>query len=179
LKNTKAGGTFGSACFCGRIFFMSNSELIRDSNYVTDTGVYFYTPRFYAFDNMSAFSVTIWGYTFMTAEHAYQWKKYSSSHPKLALEILHAPSAYATKKIANAHIDITPADWVEQRVEAMESILRAKMKQHEKLVRLLIETEDRVIYENSPTDNFWGIGSDGMGENTLGKLWMKLRDELK
>jgi len=150
-----------------------------DPNYMTDSAVYFYTPRYYAFDNFSAFNVDIWGQVFPTAEHAYQWKKYSKSSPDLAQQVLEAPSAYATKKISDANKDVVDALWAEEKVERMEEIVRAKLEQHEKVKSLLLETEEKEIIENSPKDYFWGIGEDGTGENNLGKLWMKLRDEVR
>lgn len=157
---------------------MDNHTEIKDANYVTDTGVYFYTPRYYAFDNLSAYSINLWGHTFMTTEHAYQWKKFSVSHPEIAQEILNASSAYLTKKISDANQKIVDPKWYEIRVAVMEEILKAKIAQHEKISRLLLETTGKEIYENSPTDYFWGIGADGTGENQLGKLWMKLRAEI-
>lgn len=150
----------------------------RDPNYVTDKAIYFYTPRFYAFDNFSAFAVRVWGKEFSTTEQAYQWKKYSVSSPDIADQILRAKSAYATKKIADAHKEGVDSAWHDEKLTYMEEILRAKIEQHEKIKMLLIETGDRDIIENSPTDYFWGIGEDGTGENQLGKLFMKLRAEL-
>lgn len=147
-------------------------------NRVTNDEVFFYTPRFYAFDNLSAFQVEIWDKTFMTSEHAYQWKKFSVSHPAIAEEILNATSAYMTKKISDAHAGEVLPEWHEQKAAIMEEILRAKLAQHEKLGKLLVESGTRTIIENSPTDSFWGI-ADGSGQNILGKLWMKLRDEIK
>ena len=32
---------------------------------------------------------------------------------------------------------------------------------------------------DTPTDSFWGCGADRKGQNELGKLWMKLRAELR
>lgn len=157
---------------------MEEKRQYPEYNRVTDTEVFFYTPRFYAFDNMSAFSVTIWGKTFMTSEHAYQWKKFSVSHPEIAEEIFNATSANMTKKISNAHAGEVMPEWHQQKEEIMEEIVRAKLAQHEKVRALLIESGIREIIENSPTDSFWGI-ADGSGQNVLGKLWMKLRNELK
>ena len=157
---------------------MNDQSGQRDPNYVTETGIYFYTPRYYAFDNLSAYSIDLWGHTFATTEHAYQWKKFSESHPEIAAEILTANSAYLTKKIADAHKDMVDPKWYEERVGVMEEIIKAKIDQHEQIARLLVETKEKEIYENSPTDYFWGVGEDGTGENQLGKIWMKLREEL-
>lgn len=152
--------------------------MTKDLNYVTEDAVYFYTPRFYAFDNFSAFAVEIWDKDFPTVEHAYQWKKYSKSHPEIAEKIYCARSAYATKKISDANKDIVDPSWDAEKLECMEELIRAKVEQHEKLKNLLLETEDKEIIENSPVDYYWGTGKDGTGENHLGKIWMKIRGEI-
>ena len=43
----------------------------------------------------------------------------------------------------------------------------------------LVESGEREIIENSPEDDFWGWGPNKDGQNEMGKLWMKLREELK
>jgi len=143
-----------------------------DPNYTTNTGVYFYTARFYALDSFSAFTVDIWDKVFLTAEHAYQWRKYSESNPEVAEKILAAQNPHDANK--NGFVD----SWHDEKLERMKEILRAKLARHEKVQALLLETGERDICENSAVDYFWGIGADGSGENQLGKLWMKLRAEL-
>jgi ribA/ribD-fused uncharacterized protein len=69
-------------------------------------------------------------------------------------------------------------DWQEKKVEVMEEIVRTKLSQHPYIQEKLKETGDREIVENSPSDSFWGWGEDQKGVNHLGKIWMKLRDEL-
>ena len=59
----------------------------------------------------------------------------------------------------------------------MEQILRAKAEQHEEVREVLRKTGNRTIIENSPVDSFWGVGSDGKGENMVGKIWMKIRND--
>lgn len=149
-----------------------------EENKVTDKEVYFYTPNFYALDNFSAFSIDIWGKLFPTSEHAYQWKKFSISHPDIAEQIFNATSPNQVKKISDAHKAEVTQDFSSKKVEIMEEILRAKLAQHEKVRRTLLETGNREIIENSPTDSFWGRGEDFQGQNMLGKLWMKLRAEI-
>lgn len=148
-------------------------------NYVTDNKVYFYTPQFYALDNFSAFTVTIWGKTFMTAEHAYQWKKFAISNMSIADLIYIAPSPCDTKLIADQYRNLISKEWDKVKLGYMEEILRAKYSQHEKVQVLLMETGEREIIENSPTDTFWGIGADENGQNHLGRLWMKIRNEVR
>lgn len=147
-------------------------------NKETEDAVYFYTQKFYALDNFSAFVIKIWDKEFKTSEHAYQWKKYADSCPDIAQQIFEALSPNAAKKIADENIDKVTSKWHESKVSIMEEILNAKVNQHEKVKRVLLETGNRIIIENSPTDSFWGIGPDGAGRNEVGKLYMKLRSQL-
>lgn len=147
-------------------------------NKETADAVYFFTPAFYALDNFSAYAITIWDRTFPTSEHAYQWKKYADTRPDLAEEILVATSPNQVKKIADAHRDAVPATFKQNNVAIMEEILRAKFDQHEKVRKTLRATGEKRVVENSPVDSFWGVGPDGVGENMLGKLWMKIRAEV-
>jgi len=156
---------------------MSNEPRVFISNYETDTAVFFYTPHFYVFDNFSSFAIEIWGRVFPTAEHAYQWKKFDYSKSAVAEQILIAKSARDTKVISDANKAVVDPAWDTAKLTFMEEILRAKMAQHEVVKKRLIQTTGKDIIENSPTDSFWGC-ADGTGANHLGKLWMKLRDEL-
>lgn len=61
----------------------------------------------------------------------------------------------------------------------MEKVFRAKLAQHKDVKEVLLATKDRELRKVYDTDYYWGTGADGSGENRMGKLWMKLRDELK
>lgn len=145
-------------------------------NRETAEEVYFYTAAFYPLDNFSAHTVEVWGKTFPTAEHAYQWKKFVTSQPEIAQNIFFSGSPHLAKAIADANIDRVDQGWYAARVRAMEEVLIAKATQHQDVRDTLQKTGNRTIIENSPIDSFWGIGSYGRGENMLGKIWMKIRD---
>lgn len=147
-------------------------------NKETDKAVYFFTPAFYPLDNFSAHTVRIWNITFTTAEHAFQWKKFAATRPEISQEILAAGSPDMVKKIATQHTADVPQTWYEERVSVMEQVLRAKTEQHEDVREILHKTGKREIIENSPVDDFWGIGPNGQGQNMVGKIWMKIRDDL-
>lgn len=149
-----------------------------DLNKETDNAVYFYTPVFYPLDNFSAHSVHVWDMDFPTAEHAFQWKKFSISDPDIAAMILAAGSPHAVKMISDSNRAKVSPEWHNIKVGAMEEILGAKAGQHEDVRMKLKKTGRRMIIENSPVDSFWGIGSDGKGENMVGKIWMKIRNSL-
>jgi len=66
-------------------------------------------------------------------------------------------------------------------------VLRLKLAQHPELRQQLLDTGDEEIVEdcgNRPggSGKFWGAAfKEGrwVGENTLGKLWMRIREELR
>ena len=147
-------------------------------NKETEDSVYFFTVPFGSLNNFSSHQIHIWDRDFSTAEYAYQWKKFFVTEPELAEKILSVKSSHLVKEVALANQDKIPQNWREERVGVMEEILRTKAKQHEDVRDALKRTNKRKIIENSPFDNFWGVGPDGNGQNMVGKLWMKVRDEL-
>ena len=57
----------------------------------------------------------------------------------------------------------------------MWQALDAKFTQHEDLRQLLLSTKPRNIVYHKRSDDYWGDGGDGSGENQLGKMLMQLR----
>ncbi len=139
--------------------------------------VLFCEGRYYFLSNFSSFSVYWRKNLWMTSEHAYQAAKFTNK--KLIRLIRNARSAYDAKKLARANQNVIRANWNEIKLGIMEEILRAKLNQYPHIARKLLETGNADIIEDSPKDAFWGRGPDHRGENHLGKIWMKLRDELK
>lgn len=138
----------------------------------------FYPREFYCLDNFSSFKVEWDGYLYASLEEAYQTAKFLKSAPEIAEEIKKSHSAHEAQKIAFANKDKVRSDWQEVKLTIMEELLRKKLQQNPYVKQKLLQTKDYIIVEDSPKDNFWGWGKDRTGENHLGKLWMKLRDEL-
>lgn len=69
-------------------------------------------------------------------------------------------------------------DWNEFRLEAMYKAVLCKFTENPELGEKLVATGDQMLYEgNSWGDRFWGV-CDGEGENNLGKILMRVRNEL-
>ena len=114
-----------------------------------------------------------------TAEHAYQAAKFKWDSP-VFVAIHAASSAHGAKKIAHAHKDLMDPEWDKKKLVIMEEIIRAKLEQHPYIQeKLLVKSENKEIVEDSPKDSFWGRGADWEGQNHLGKIWMKLREEFR
>lgn len=161
-----------------------------ESLQATANGVLFYTPKWYCLDNFSAFNVVYEDALYPTVEHAYQALKliYISGADRdadvtlrasFAEMIRNANSAHEAKKLAHteAILPHVRKDWDDVKVWTMEQLLRAKHERHEYVRKILKRTKGLVIVEDSPTDSFWGRGPDWQGQNQLGQLWMKIRDE--
>ena len=68
-------------------------------------------------------------------------------------------------------------NWDQIKFGVMENVLRLKFDQNPKLKEKLLATGDKELVEfNTWGDKIWGV-CDGVGENHLGKLLMKLRSE--
>ena len=58
--------------------------------------------------------------------------------------------------------------------------MRSTFSRDPSLAENLLATGDCYLAEGLPAkDNFWGIGESGKGRNELGKILMKLRDEIR
>ncbi|KIJ60140.1 hypothetical protein HYDPIDRAFT_32561 [Hydnomerulius pinastri MD-312] len=127
---------------------------------------------YYEFTNFSPHDVLYNGKKYPTSEHLFQSFKIAErirtcgGKPMKAFDEAH--------KYQNA---VRP-DWAQVHVEKMEIALKLKFTQHSNLKKLLLDTGDAELVEDSPRDWFWGIGADGTGSNELGKALMRLRHEL-
>lgn len=148
-------------------------------NYETDEAVYFFTTAYDPFSNWSPHQVKIWGKTFPTLEHAYHFKKFENTAPKVAEQIMNAPSPWAANRVSRKHENKRSADWDEIKLAIMEELAVAKFTQHEDAQSCLHKTGSKLIVENSPWDNYWGSGSGGGGKNMMGMILMKVRDKLR
>jgi hypothetical protein len=138
----------------------------------------FYPREFYPLDNFSSFKVEVDGYLYASLEEAFQSLLFLPDYKEISDRIKNSHSAHEAQKIMFENIDkVKYSD--EEKVCIMERLLRLKIEQNPYVLKKLLETKDYIIVEDSPKDDFWGWGLNRNGENKLGKLWMKLREEYK
>jgi len=115
---------------------------------------------------------------FTCSEAAYQYGK--PVRTEVAEWLISAPSPHLIAAAAHAlfSFDIAP-DWNKIKVDRMRDILREKFTQNKNLQKLLLDTGNVILIEDSKTDAFWGVGKNGDGKNTLGTLLMEVRDDLR
>lgn len=112
---------------------------------------------------------------FPTVEHAYVATK--TMDPNLQLEISKVKKAGEVKKLGRK-INLR-SDWDEVKLSIMNMLVRKKFISDWDLTYKLISTEDKELIEgNTWGDTYWGV-CRGEGENNLGKILMKVREELR
>lgn len=128
----------------------------------------------------AAFPVEWRGKTYATAEHAYQAAHFFDTDADIAEQVCSQPSPLEAFLFANKHAEKEDKNWSSKKVAVMEEITRAKIKQHDIVRQILLQTEAKDLVETNDEDSFWGWGPgpDHIGRNELGKIWMRVRDEI-
>jgi len=116
------------------------------------------------------------GITYQNAEAAFQAQKCLNDEERWKF----AGLSPAKAKGMGRRVSLRP-DWEEVKVGLMTEIVRAKFTQNEYLKVMLLATGNAVLKEgNTWHDVFWGVDSKtGRGENHLGQILMKVREELR
>lgn len=118
------------------------------------------------------------GITYPSSEHAFQAAKTLVPELRKAIAKLDTPGQ---AKRAGRMLYLRPF-WEETKLEIMEQIVRIKFQQ-DSLADLLIDTWDQILVEgNNWGDTYWGAVAKGgkfQGQNHLGKILMKVRDDLR
>lgn len=137
--------------------------------------------------NMSPFVVEWRGRHWRTSEALFQSLRFKDS--EIIEEIYKQLSPMAAKFLAKKHADkmvVVPMSM--QDVDFMKQVLIAKLRSNPNLRKLLLETGEETIIEDVTSRNrpgnhrFWGaalINDEWVGDNVLGKLWMKVRQECR
>ena len=90
------------------------------------------------------------------------------SDEELVEKIKKSHSADEAQRIAYANRDKRREDWDDVKISIMEELLRLKIEQNPYVKKKLLQTEDYMIVEDSPKDDFWGWGPNRNGQNNLG-----------
>lgn len=123
-------------------------------------GKYFFLSNFYKEDP-----------TF-TNEHRFQSLKTENVNERV--RVLMAETAKEAKQLGRK-VSLRP-DWEDVKDSIMELTLRIKFEDPELRQKLLDTGNEELIEGNNWGDKYWGQ-VNGVGENKLGKILMKLRAE--
>lgn len=154
-----------------------SDELFFGNDFDADSTVpiNFLETRFNDLSPFSAHEVEIDGVVYKTAEHAYQTLRVVENERASVMTARSPMDAWRQgQRCKEAGKLVSDFD----KDSLMEKIFRAKLAQHEDIREVLLATKNRQLLKVYEADSYWGTGSDGNGQNKMGILWMKLRDEL-
>lgn len=112
------------------------------------------------------------------SEYAYHAQKFSDPAHKALIMQCRTPgrAKLCAYRLSEAGHQIP--GWHDMKLGVMESVLRAKFSLPDLRKRLRDTKPLQLIEGNTWRDTYWGV-CNGKGENHLGKLLMKIRDERK
>jgi len=141
--------------------------------------IYFYssTASFYEFSNFSPHGIEVEGVFWPTVEHYFQAEKFSDEAYRERIRRAKLPKD--AKALGRTRALPIHADWDTRRDDVMLAAIRRKFATHETMRELLLSTGDEELLENAPMDFYWGCGRTGTGQNKLGKILMRVREELR
>ena len=131
------------------------------------------------FSNFYLAPITIKEKKWSTTEHYFQAMKQEGT--KMEETIRKASTPKEAAELGRKRDPAYPLrkDWEDVKIDIMYEALMAKFTQYEDLRKVLVGTGNAELVEHTKYDAFWGDGGNGSGRNELGKLLMRLRDELK
>ena len=136
------------------------------------------------YSNMaSGYPLLINNFNIRSSEALYQALKYTE-HPDIQLKILEQSSPMSAKMVAKPFKELIRPDFEIIKIRIMKWCIYAKLLcNYEKFSKLLLESENKIIVEESRRDNFWGAKRTPddklIGVNVLGRILMEARENLK
>ncbi len=142
------------------------------------------TEKFGGLSNMAGgYPLLINDIKILTSEAIYQACRFPHL-PEVQKLIIAEKSPMTAKMRSKPYRDNSRPDWEIVRTKIMRWCLQVKLIQNwDKFSRLLLETKELPIVEDSRKDDFWGAklqdGETLIGANVLGRLLMQLREQIK
>ena len=139
----------------------------------------FYTKNdpYYELSNFSPYGIEMNGLWYPTVEHYFQAQKFND--PEYQEKIRTARTPKDSKSLGLSRQIPIRSDWQEVKDEIMFEACLKKFQTHKSLKELLLSTGDEELIENAPMDYYWGCGETGTGQNKLGKILMRVREQLR
>jgi N-glycosidase YbiA len=129
------------------------------------------------FSNFAPFPITLAKKSWPTSEHYFQAQKFTD--PALREKIRKANTPMIAARLGRDRSSPLRRDWESVKVSVMTEAVLAKFTQHQDLRNLLLGTGDALLVEHTSNDDYWGDGGDGSGKNMLGRVLMRVREQLR
>ena len=169
----------------------ATNDVCKCNAYTPDNGAIVFKSRYNVLCNYFMCELHIWGHTFASAEHAYQWYKCTELNKfDLAEKVIMAPYAKDAKALTrDAFTKDEMETWSKKKINIMREVLAAKADSSHLLRTSLLQSGKKRIIE-ATEDTFWGVGMNPFlasttkheyfphGSNQLGLLLEQIRDVL-
>lgn len=119
----------------------------------------------------------VFGTRFRTSEAAYQFHKARFAGDEQTARKIQATRTGIQAMRLGSKVR-TGEEWQVKKTEVMESIIFEKLKVCPEARHALTKSGSSEIIEDT-SHPFWAYGSDGNGQNMMGKIWMTYRRRLK
>ena len=128
------------------------------------------------FSNFSDHYIIVDGTVYRTTEHYFQSRKFLDEENRNA--VIKSSTPFKAAEIGRDRSRPLREDWEDIKLDVMYEALKYKVEQYPDIKAILLSTGNNTIIEESYKDSYWAEGPDKKGLNMLGKLWMKLRDDI-
>ena len=146
---------------------------IQEMDHMPDIITRFRGP-FKFLSNLYAAPINYKGHTYCCLEAAYQAQK--SLDPTIHERFTNIRLPHKARGMGQ-RIKTIRTDWFDIRIDIMEELLYIKFSHPQLKEWLLCTGQSKIVECNTWGDTFWGV-YNGVGENHLGTLLMKVRDTL-
>ncbi len=124
------------------------------------------------------------GHYFISSEQALMWHKAKLfGDTETMAKIMQTQRQNEIKALGREVKGYIEEQWAALRYKIMVDILKDKFIQNPSIASVLLSTGDAELYEASPYDRIWGIGSTDVnqvnGTNLLGKALMEVREYMR
>lgn len=141
---------------------------------VTDKRIDSFTGEYRFLSNFFPTEVTYQGDIYNSVEQAYQASKTNDLGERARIRGEKSPGK---AKRLGRRVTLRP-DWEQVKLQVMHELVLQKFQDKVLRAELLTTGDLELIENNWWNDYFWGV-CRGTGENHLGKILMKVRDQLR
>lgn len=134
----------------------------------------YFRKEYYFLSNFYKCTVAYDGMIYPSVEHAFQAAK--NPDPEYRKRVADVASPAVAKRLGRS-VELRP-DWDDVKDSIMLELLYSKFSDPDLREKLISTGDAELIEGNNYWDRYWGM-CRGQGQNRLGKLLMKVREELK
>lgn len=141
--------------------------------------IWFYstTGPYGCFSNFSRHAFELDGKRWPTSEHYFQAQKFAGTDREEQVRRATTPKEAA--RLGRDRSSPLRRDWESVKDDVMRRAVLRKFERHDDIRAVLLATGEEDLIENAPNDYYWGCGSDGTGQNRLGRILMEVRAILR